>query len=109
VTLRDVRPTDDFYRDLDRALAGAGQGKISRADFGLSVLPGIMRRFAAEWDQLYMPFPGRADYRVEVGFSPHLGMYSIEGQLAWDGVIELTSLSIDTEGLIDPEEPANDA
>jgi hypothetical protein len=79
VTLRDVRPTDDFYRDLDRALAGAGRGKISRADFGLSVLPGIIRRFAAEWDQLYMPFPGRRDYRVEIGFSPHQGMYSIEG------------------------------
>jgi hypothetical protein len=109
VSLRDVRPTDDFYRDLDRALAGAGQGAISRADFGLYVLPGILHRFATEWDRLGMPVPGRVDYRVDIGYSLHLGAYSIEGQLARDGVVELTSLRIDTLGLIDPDDPLDGA
>jgi hypothetical protein len=109
VSLRDVRPTDDFYRDLDRALAGAGQGSISRADFGLYVLPGIMHRFATEWDHLGIPVRGRADYRVDIGYSAHLGAYSIEGQITWDGVIELTSLRVDTVGLIDPDDPLDGA
>lgn len=25
----------------------------------------------------------------------HLGVYAVEGQMAWDGVIELTSLTVD--------------
>jgi hypothetical protein len=108
VSVLDVRPTDDFYRDLDRALAGGGRGKISRTDFDLYVLPGIMVRFATHWEDLGMPIPGREEYRVEIGYSPHLGIYSVDGQMAWDGVIELTSFTVDTVGLIDPEEPIED-
>jgi hypothetical protein len=71
VSIRDVRPTDDFYRDLDKALVLAG-GVISRSDFGLYVLPGILSRFALDWDQLPMPIPGRADYRIVIGYSGYL-------------------------------------
>ncbi|MGZ4602868.1 MAG: hypothetical protein ACXV0U_04625 [Kineosporiaceae bacterium] len=108
MTMRDVRPTDDFYRDLDRALARAGGGAIARSDFGLYVLPGILDRFATGRDHLPMPIPGRTDYRVHVGHSVHLGAYAVEGQRARDGVIELTSLVVDATGLIDAEEPPPD-
>lgn len=109
MSARDVRPTDDFYRDLDRALAGAGRGSVSRDEFGSYVLPGILRRFAVDWDNLPMPIPGRADYRMEVGYNPHLGSYSVGGQIARDGVIELTSLNVDVVGLIDPDDPGGEA
>jgi hypothetical protein len=108
VSLRDVRPTDDFYRDLDRVLAGVGHGAMSRTDVGLYVLPGILGRFATGWDLLPMPIPGRMEYRVNVGYSPQLGAYSVEGHLARDGAIELTSLAVDENGLTDPDEPADD-
>lgn len=49
------------------------------------------------------------DYRVSSGYSLHLGAYSVEGQMARDGVIELTSFAVDAIGLIDPEEPPDDA
>lgn len=45
MSIRDVRPTGDFYRDVDRALALVG-GVMSRSDFGLYVLAGILGRFA---------------------------------------------------------------
>ncbi len=72
---------------------------MSRSDFGLYVLAGILGRFAAGWDELPMPIPGREDYRVLIGYSAHLGAFAVEGQLAWDGIIELTSLTVDP---IDP-------
>lgn len=104
MSIRDVRPTDDFYRDLDRALAGTGRVAMSRADFSVYVLPGILGRFATDWEQLPMPIPGRMDYHVDIGYSVHLGAYSVEGQMARDGVIELTSITVDAIGLINPEE-----
>jgi hypothetical protein len=72
---------------------------MPRADFVLYVLAGILGRFATDWDQLPMPIPGRADYRVLIGYSAHLGAYAVEGQVTWDGIIELTSLTVDP---IDP-------
>lgn len=97
MNLRDVRPTDDFYRDLDQALVLAGE-PMSRTDFGLWVLPGILGRFATGWDDLPALIPGRPDYRVLIGYSGHLGVYAVEGQMAWDGVIELTGLTVDLVG-----------
>ena len=88
MTIRDVRPTDDFYRDVDQALLLAGGG-LSRADFGLYLLTGILGRFATAWDELPMPIRGRPEYRVLIGYSGHLGAYAIEGQMAADGVIEV--------------------
>ena len=73
MNIRDVRPTDDFYRDLDQALARAGDRGVARADFGLYIVPGMLRRFATEWDQLATPIPGRSDYRAHLGYSDYLG------------------------------------
>lgn len=108
MSIRDVRPTDDFYRDIDQALAQFAGGAMSRSDFGIYVLPGILRRFASEWEMLPMPIPGRADYRIFIGHSGHLGAYAVEGQMAWDGVIELTSLTVDATWLTDPDQTSDD-
>jgi len=51
-----------------------------------------------------MPIPGRADYRILIGYSGHLGAYALEAQMAWDGVIELTSLPVDTIDVADGAE-----
>ena len=103
MTIRDVRPTDDFYRDVDQALALA-RGAMSRSDFGLYVLAGILGRFATDWDQLPMPIPGRPEYRILIGYAAHLGAYAVEAQMAWDGVIELTALGIDILDVADDED-----
>jgi len=103
VTIRDVRPTHDFYRDVDQALLLAAQ-PLSGADFGLYVLAGILRRFALEWDELPMPIPGRPEYRVLVGFSGYLGAYAVEGQISVEGVIELTGLTVDTIDLTEADD-----
>lgn len=97
MSIRDVRPTDDFHRDVDQALVLAGS-PMSRSEFGLYVLSGILGRFATGWDRLPMPIPGRSDYRILIGYSGHLGAYAVEGQVAWDDVIELTSLTVDATG-----------
>ena len=104
MSVRDVRPTDDFYRDLDHALADVGPRVVGRAGFGLYVLPDILNRFATGWDDLAMPIPGRPDYRIHLGYSVYLGAYDVVGQLARDGVIELISLGVDTVGLVDPDD-----
>ena len=105
MSIRDVRPTDDFYRDLDQALAKTSSAAVGRADFGLYVLPDILNRFATGWDDLAMPIPGRPDYRTYLGYSVFLGAYDVVGQLARDGVIELISIGVDAIGLVDPDDP----
>ena len=94
MTIRDVRPTDDFYRDVDQALLLAG-GALSRADFGLYVLAGILAKVATDWDDLPMPIPGRTDYRVLIGYTGYLGAYAVEAQTTWDGLVELTGLAVE--------------
>lgn len=63
---RDVRPTRDFFLDLDRQLPdrrGPG-GEPSRTDFQTHDLLLILDRFAIGWDDLPPLIPGRDDYRV---------------------------------------------
>jgi hypothetical protein len=42
--------------------------------------------------------PTGLDHRTLIGYSEHLGAYAVQAQLAWDDVIELTSLTIDVTG-----------
>jgi hypothetical protein len=39
--------------------------------------------------------------RILIGYSGHLGAYAVEGQLAWDDVFELTSLTVDAAGPVE--------
>lgn len=95
---RDVRPTRDFFLDLDRQLPSqrGPDGEPSRTDFQTHDLLLIFDRFAAGWDELPLLIPGREDYRVLITAGVLVAVLAVEGQLAPDGVIELVRLSIDT-------------
>ena len=95
---RDVRPTRDFYLDLDRQLSDrrGPRGEPSRTDFQTHDLLLIFDRFATGWDQLPQLISGRDDYRVLISVGVLVRALAVEGQLAPDGVIELIRLRIDT-------------
>jgi hypothetical protein len=95
---RDVRPTRDFFLDLDRQLPAqrGPRGEPSRTDFQTHDLLLIIDRFATGWDDLPQLIPGRDDYRVLISAGVLVRALAVEAQLAPDGVIELVRLSIDT-------------
>ena len=95
---RDIRPTRDFYLDLERQLPAerGARGEPSRTDFETYDLLLIFERFATGWDDLPRLIPGRDDYRVLISAGVLVRALSVEGQLARDGVIELVRLTIDT-------------
>jgi hypothetical protein len=106
---RDVRPTQDFYRDLERQLADqrGPRGEPSRIDFQTYDLLMILTRFATGWDALPPLIRGRDDYRVLISAGVLVRAVVVEGQLAGDGVIELVSLRIDTSWPEDDEDPSD--
>ncbi len=95
---RDVRPTRDFYLQLDRQLPSerGPDGQPSRIDFELYELVPILERFANGWDNLPPLIPGRDDYRALVSTGHVVRALAVHGQLAPDGAIELVCLRIDT-------------
>lgn len=105
VTERTVRTTRDFFDAVDRLFPAerGPAGEPSRTDFETYDLFEIRDQFAANWDAMLRPIPGRDDYRTLIVIG-RLGInYSVDGQLAQDGAIELVDLEIDDEGLLDPE------
>jgi hypothetical protein len=97
---RDVREHDDFNRDLTAAFAALGEPTGSLPAFRLLVLPAVWERFMFHWDELPQEIPGRKEYRLWISWSPVLGFFTVRGQLAPDGVVELVALEVDPEGLI---------
>lgn len=95
---RDVRPTRDFFLDLDRQLLAqrGPRGELSRTDFQTHDLLLIIDRFATGWDDLPQLIPGPDDYRVLISAGVLVRALAVEAQLASDGVIELVRLSIAT-------------
>jgi hypothetical protein len=104
---RDVRPTRDFYLDLDRQLPTerGPHGEPSRTDFQTYDLLLIFDRFAAGWDELPRLIPSRDDYRVLISAGVLVRALAVEGQLAPDGVIELVRLTIDNSWADEDPEP----
>jgi hypothetical protein len=91
---RDVRPTHDFWRDLERQLPAerGPEGEASRTDFQAYELVHILGRFMTGWEDLPPLIPGRDDYRVLITSGL---LVPAVAQLAADGAIELVSLRID--------------
>ncbi len=94
---REVRPTPEFFADLDRQLGPErGQaGEPSRGDFQTHDLLLIVERFATGWEDPPHLIPGRADYRVLISVGVLVATVSVDAQLAPDGAIELVRLRID--------------
>jgi len=83
-TRRKVRPTPEFFADLDRQLGDErGQaGEPSRGDFQTHDLLLIVERFATGWDDLPYLIPGRPDYRVLISVGVLVATVSVDAQLA---------------------------
>jgi hypothetical protein len=98
-TRRVVRATPRFFEDLDRQLRPerGPNGEPSTNDFQVFELIRIVDRFAVEFDDLPRLIAGRDDYRILVMSGALLAGFSVIGQLAADGAVELVQLDLDTE------------
>ncbi len=92
-----VRVALAFFEDLDRQLTPerGPLGQPSAADFQSSELVEIVDRFATGFEALPELIVGRSDYRVLMSTGILVRAYTVIGQLAPDGAIELNSLEID--------------
>lgn len=96
---RVVRATAEFFEDLDRQLGAerGPNGEPSANDFQVFELLRIVERFATGWDELPELIAGRPEYRLFVGTGTLVAGFSVIGQLASDGAIELVQLDIDRD------------
>jgi hypothetical protein len=87
----------DLFDDLDRQLGPdrGPNGEPSTNDFQVFDLLRIVERFATGFDSLPLLVKGRTDYRVYVGTGYLVRRFSVVGQLANDGAIELVQLDLD--------------
>lgn len=95
---RTVRATARFFEDLDRQLPSerGSAGEPSANDFQVFELLRIVERFAVGFDELPPLIPGRDDYRILIAAGSLVTAFSVIGQLAPDGAVELVQLDIDT-------------
>jgi len=98
-TRRVVRATPRFFEDLDRQLRSerGPNGEPSTNDFQVFELIRIVDRFAVEFDDLPRLIADRDDYRILVMSGTLVAGFSVIGQLAADGAVELVQLDLDTE------------
>jgi len=98
-TRRTVRATPRFFDDLDRQLRAerGPNGGPSTNDFQVFELIRIVDRFAVEFDDLPRLITERDEYRVLVMSGTLVAGFSVIGQLAADGAVELVQLDLDTE------------
>lgn len=94
-----MRATSAFFEDLDSQLGAerGPNGEPSTNDFQAFELLRIVDEFASEWDDLPELIPGRPDYRLLIGSGALVAGFSVIGQLAADGAVELVQLDIDLE------------
>ena len=94
---REVRATLEFFADLDRQLPSerGPHGEPSTNDFQVFELLVIIERFASDFASLPELIPGRSDYRVMIATGVLVRSYSVVGQLAPDGAVELVALELD--------------
>lgn len=94
---RRVRATSAFFDDLEAQLAAerGSRGEPSVNDFQSLELLRIVEAFATGFDELPELIPGRPDYRLLILAGTLVSRFSVLGQLASDGAVELISLEID--------------
>jgi len=107
---RRVRATPGFFLSLDGQLPAerGSDGRPSRADFEAIELLRAIEEFATGFDNLPRLIPGRDDYRVLISAGQLVFAYTIVGQLARDGSVELVDVEIDVVGLEDPDVDTGD-
>jgi hypothetical protein len=92
-----VRATARFFEDLDRQLPSerGPRGEPSTNDFQTFELLRIVETFAEQFYTLPELISGRPDYRLLVATGTVVPAFSVLGQLAPDGAVELIQLDID--------------
>jgi hypothetical protein len=97
---RQVRAASSFFEDLDRQLPPerGARGEPSTNDFQVHELFEIVEQFATEFDTLPELIPGRPEYRILISTGLLLPAYTVVGQLAPDGAVELIQLDVDLGG-----------
>ena len=96
---RLVRATLAFFEDLD-AQSGperGPRGEPSANEFQTFELLRIVEVFATGYDQLPELIEGRPDYRLLISTGQLVAEFSVIGQLASDGTVDLISLELDLE------------
>jgi hypothetical protein len=96
---RTVRTTQQFFEDLDDQLP-AQRGPSSEPsvhDFQVYELLRVVEEFATGFNDLAELIPGRPDYRILIGAGLLVPRFSVVGQLAPDGAVELIRLRLDLE------------
>lgn len=96
---RTVRATARFFEDLDRQLPSerGPSGEPSTNDFQVFELLRIVERFAVGFDDLPRLIADRDDYRILITAGVLVPRFSVVGQLAPDGAVELVQLDIDLD------------
>jgi hypothetical protein len=94
---RVVRTTPDFFAQLDFQLGEerGPRGEPSSADFLGYEMLAIVEEFATRWDDLPPVIAGRGDYRILIKDGYLVRGYSVTGQLAPDGAVELIRIRVD--------------
>jgi hypothetical protein len=72
-------------------------GEPSAHDFQVYELLRVVEQFATQWESMTELIPGRSDYRVLIAAGLLVPRFSVVGQLAPDGAIELVRLRFDLE------------
>jgi len=108
---RPVRPTPEFFDDLDAQLGDdrGDHGEPSRHDFVTVELPDIMEKFATRWDDLPPFIAGRLDYRIMIEAGQQVPVYAVEAQLSPQGIIELVRLDLQLTWPHDPDDSDGEA
>lgn len=96
-TRRTVRAAAWFFEDLDRQLPAerGPAGEPSTNDFQVFELLRIVERFAVGFNDLPRLIPDRDDYRILISAGVLIPRFSVVGQFAPDGAVELLQLDID--------------
>ncbi len=96
---RAVRATAGFFDDLDRQLPSerGPSGEPSTNDFQVFELLRVVEQFAIGFDDLRELILGRPEYRILIATGTVVAVFSVVGQLAPDGAVELVQLDIDLD------------
>jgi len=90
---RTVRATARFFEDLDRQTRTKSRRR--RTTSRCSSCSGSSNASLSGSDGLPTIIPGRDDYRILIAAGSLVAAFSVIGQLAPDGAIELVQLDID--------------
>ncbi|MBL8776071.1 MAG: hypothetical protein JNK12_09075 [Acidimicrobiales bacterium] len=94
---RPVRIAASFFDDLDAQFPPerGRNGAPSAHDFLVYELVRIVDQVASEWDTLAELIAGRGEYRILTAVGILVPVFTVVGQLAADGAIELIQLEVD--------------